>query len=83
MSVKTAPLPLPTATDLARAVVLYHAPGRWDDQRQAEWNRLTGQPEESSVALSTCLVDMAKAVLEAEVRIDLGGVDTCPSETSK
>lgn len=64
--------PLPTSLDLARAVVLYHEPGRWTDAKQLEWNRLTGQPEESSVALSTCLVDMAKAVLEAEVRIDLG-----------
>jgi len=64
----------PTSDDLARAVILYHAPGRWTDAKQAEWNRLTGQPEESSVALSVCLVDMAKAVLEAEVRIDLAPV---------
>jgi hypothetical protein len=67
-----------TTATLARAVVLYHAPGRWTDAKQLEWNRLTGQSDDSSAALSTCLVDMAKAVLEAEVRIDLG-----PTEVSK
>lgn len=63
-----------TAQDLARAVVLYHEPSRWTDEKQAEWNRITGQPEESSVALSTALVAMARQVLESEVRIDLGPV---------
>ncbi|HAM58558.1 MAG TPA: hypothetical protein DCQ64_25365 [Candidatus Rokubacteria bacterium] len=69
---------IPTPLDLARAVVLYNERGRWTDEKQAEWNRLTGQPEESIVALSAALVDMAKAVLEAEIRIDIA-----PTETTK
>ncbi len=63
---------IPTAHDLARAVVLYNEPGRWTDEKQLEWNRLTGEPEDSSAALSVTLVDMAKAYLESEVRVDLG-----------
>lgn len=67
-----APRPIPTADDLARAVKLYHAPGKWTDERQAEWNRLTGQTNETQAAMSTVLVAMADAVFESGVRIDLG-----------
>lgn len=64
--------PLPTPLDLARAVVLYHEPGRWTDAKQAGWNRLTGSPETEVRAMSAVLLDMSHAYLEAEVRIDLG-----------
>lgn len=69
------PRPIPTADDLARAVKLYHGPGRWDADRQAEWNRLTGQPTDESIARATVLVEMADAVLESGIRIDLGSVE--------
>lgn len=68
----TGPRPFPTSDDLARAVKLYHAPGRWDDARQAEWNRVTGQPDDTKAAMSTVLLEMADAVLAGGVRIDLG-----------
>lgn len=64
--------PIPTGRDLARAVVLYHEPDRWTDEKQAEWNRLTGEPPDQTVARAAALVAMAQLYLEAEVRIDLG-----------
>jgi len=69
------PRPIPTADDLARAVKLFHAPGEWTDERQAEWNRLTGSGPEEVRAMSSVLVEMADAVLESGVRIDLGSVE--------
>lgn len=63
---------IPTADDLARAVKLYHSPVRWDDARQAEWNRVTGQPDDTNTAMSTVLLEMADAVLAGGIRIDLG-----------
>ena len=63
---------LPTADGLARAVKLYNAPGRWDDARQAEWNRVTGQPDDTKAAMSTVLLEMADAVLAGGIRIDPG-----------
>lgn len=63
--------PIPTGRDLARAIQLFHAHGPWTDEKQTEWNRVTGCPETEVRAMSAVLVDMAHAYLEAEVRIDL------------
>lgn len=75
MSAQPRPRPIPTADDLARAVKLYHADGKWTNERQAEWNRLTGQPADESIARSAVLVAMADAVLEGGIRIDLGAAE--------
>jgi hypothetical protein len=72
VSAKPVPRRLPTSEDLARAVVLYHERDRWTEAKQAEWNRLTGEPPDQTIARSEVLVEMAKALLEASVRIDLG-----------
>ena len=61
-----------TGSDLARAVKLFHAPGKWTDERQVEWNRVTGSAPDECRAMSSVLVEMADAVLEGEVRVDLG-----------
>lgn len=66
---------LATGSDLARAVKLYHTRAKWTDAMQAEWNRLTGEPADQTIARSDCLLEMADAVLEGEVRIDLGAAE--------
>ena len=70
-----APRAIPTADDFARAVKLFHAHGPWTDERQAEWNRLTGSNPEEVRAMSSVLVEMADAVLRGGVRIDLGPLE--------
>ena len=60
--------PLPTPLDLARAVLLFWKPGPWTEQDAAEWESIT----HCSVVGGATLVEMARQVVEAEVRIDLG-----------
>jgi hypothetical protein len=73
--VSGSPLRIPTSSDLARAVKLFHGPGKWTDAMQAEWNRLTGEPPTQTIARSACLVEMADAVIESEIRIDIAPDD--------
>lgn len=72
MSAKPAPRRIPTADDLARAVELFHGRGPWTDEKQAEWNQVTGSPATETRAMSCVLLDMARDVREAAIRIDLG-----------
>lgn len=59
----SAPTPS-TGVDLARAVLLFWAPGRWNDDLQATWCQVTGTPDDGT-AKSVVLVRMAIAILNA------------------
>ena len=56
-----------TGVDLARAVLLFWAPGQWTEALQETWCKVTGTPDDGT-AKSVVLVRMAAEVLAAEGR---------------
>lgn len=56
------------APQLAEAILLFWKSGPWTHEDEARWKALTGLDDVTGKALG----DLARVVLEAEVRIDLG-----------
>ncbi len=68
MSAYPAPVAPPrpaTGVDLARAVLLFWAPGQWTEALQETWCKVTGTPDDGT-AKSVVLLRMAAEVLAVD-----------------